>query len=78
MNDLFAALRDPATIRLRCAAITQAVAAGRSSFFQIDRSRLGVPSSSLMTSRFSSSNEYLTLVLARLVGGISAPRVRTA
>jgi len=41
LNDLFAALREPATIRLRCAAITRAVADGRSSFFGIDRSRLG-------------------------------------
>ncbi len=40
MNDLLAALREPATIRLRCAAITQAVADGRSSYFELDRSRL--------------------------------------
>ena len=40
MNDLLAVLREPATIRLRCADITQAVADGRSSFFQLDRSRL--------------------------------------
>lgn len=35
-----ATLRHPATIRLRCNAITQAVADGRSSFFELDRSRL--------------------------------------
>lgn len=35
-----AALRDPATIRLRCAAITAAVAEGRSGWFMLDRSRL--------------------------------------
>jgi hypothetical protein len=35
-----AALREPATIRARCAAITQAVEQGRSGHFKIDRSRL--------------------------------------
>ena len=39
-RDFLATLREPATIRLRCAAITQSVADGRSSFFQLDRSRL--------------------------------------
>lgn len=40
MNDALAVLRDPATIRLRSAAITQAVADGRSGWFRLDRSRL--------------------------------------
>jgi hypothetical protein len=40
LNDLLAALREPATIRLRCATITQAVADGRSGWFVLDRSRL--------------------------------------
>jgi hypothetical protein len=40
LSDLLAALREPATIRLRCAAITQAVADGRSGWFVLDRSRL--------------------------------------
>ncbi len=34
------ALRDPATIRLRCAAITAAVDEGRSPWFRLDRARL--------------------------------------
>jgi hypothetical protein len=38
--ELLTTLRDPATIRLRCAAITRSVAEGRSSHFRIDRSRL--------------------------------------
>ena len=40
MSELLSGLRDPATIRLRCAAITRAVDERRSSFFTIDRSRL--------------------------------------
>ena len=40
MSELLSGLRDPATIRLRCAAITRAVDDRRSSFFTIDRSRL--------------------------------------
>lgn len=39
-HDPLATLRDPATIRLRCAAITQAVADGRSGWFKLDRPRL--------------------------------------
>jgi hypothetical protein len=35
-----AILREPATIRLRCAAVTAAVADGRSPWFRLDRSRL--------------------------------------
>jgi hypothetical protein len=35
-----AVLREPATIRLRCAAVTAAVADGRSAWFRLDRSRL--------------------------------------
>ena len=38
--DVLATLRDPATIRLRCAAITAAVADGRSGWFTLDRSQL--------------------------------------
>lgn len=38
--DPLAALREPATIRLRCAAVTQAVADGRSGWFRLDRSKL--------------------------------------
>jgi len=38
--DSLAALREPATIRLRCAAITQAVTDSRSGWFRLDRSRL--------------------------------------
>lgn len=38
--DPLALLRDPATIRLRCAAITRAVSEGRSSWFWLDRSAL--------------------------------------
>jgi hypothetical protein len=38
--DLLAALRDPATIRLRCAAVTRAVDEGRSGLFTVDRSKL--------------------------------------
>ena len=37
---MLATLRLPATIRLRCGAITEAVAAERSSFFRLDRSHL--------------------------------------
>ena len=40
MSDLLSLLREPATIRLRCAAITRAVDAGLSPFFRIDRTRL--------------------------------------
>ncbi|MFY9514308.1 MAG: DUF1688 family protein, partial [Rubrivivax sp.] len=40
MSELFTALRDPATIRLRCSAITEAVASGRSGWFSLDRGRL--------------------------------------
>jgi hypothetical protein len=40
LSEVLAVLRDPATIRLRSAAITQAVADGRSSRFLLDRSRL--------------------------------------
>lgn len=39
-RDAVSVLRDPATIRRRCAAITQAVSEGRSSNFALDRSRL--------------------------------------
>ncbi|MDE2393823.1 MAG: DUF1688 family protein [Burkholderiales bacterium] len=39
-SDSLAALRDPATIRLRSAAIARAVADGRSGLFRLDRSRL--------------------------------------
>ncbi|WP_300658501.1 DUF1688 family protein, partial [Hydrogenophaga sp.] len=39
-RDAVSVLRDPATIRRRCAAITQAVSEGRSSNFKLDRSRL--------------------------------------
>jgi hypothetical protein len=39
-SDPIAALRDPATIRLRCAAVTRAVAEGRSAWFTLDRTRL--------------------------------------
>lgn len=38
--DLLEKLRQPQTIRVRCAAITQAVTDGRSGWFRIDRSRL--------------------------------------
>jgi hypothetical protein len=41
LNDALAVLRDPVTIRLRCQAVTQAVADERSGWFRIDRSRLG-------------------------------------
>ena len=40
LSEVLAALLDPATIRLRSAAITQAVAEGRSSRLGLDRSRL--------------------------------------
>jgi Protein of unknown function (DUF1688) len=40
LSDLLQGLREPATIRLRCAAITRAVDERRSGFFTIDRSRL--------------------------------------
>ena len=40
MSELLKGLRDPATIRLRCAAITRAVDERRSGYFTIDRSRL--------------------------------------
>jgi hypothetical protein len=39
-RDPLAHLRDPATIRARCAAITRAVEQGRSGWFKLDRSRL--------------------------------------
>jgi Protein of unknown function (DUF1688) len=39
-RDPIGPLRDPATIRARCAAITRAVAENRSSHFKLDRSRL--------------------------------------
>ena len=39
-RDAVSVLRDPATIRRRCAAITQAVSEGRSPNFMLDRSRL--------------------------------------
>ena len=39
-RDLLAVLREPATIRARCAAITAAVSDGRSGWFRVDRSRL--------------------------------------
>jgi Protein of unknown function (DUF1688) len=39
-RDVLAPLRDPATIRLRCAAVTRAVQEDRSSHFTIDRTRL--------------------------------------
>ena len=39
-RDPLAHLRDPATIRARCAAITRAVEEGRSAWFKLDRSRL--------------------------------------
>jgi hypothetical protein len=40
--DLLTSLRDPQTIRLRCAAITQAVSDDLSGWFRVDRSRLPV------------------------------------
>ena len=39
-RDLLSVLRNPRTIRARCAAITQAVVEDRSGWFRIDRSRL--------------------------------------
>ena len=39
-RDLLSVLRNPRTIRARCAAVTQAVAEDRSGWFRIDRSRL--------------------------------------
>jgi Protein of unknown function (DUF1688) len=39
-RDLLATLHHPATIRQRCAALTQALADGRSGHFKLDRSRL--------------------------------------
>ena len=39
-RDPLAALREPATIRARCAAVTRAVEDGRSGHFKLDRSRL--------------------------------------
>ncbi len=39
-RDAISVLRDPATIRRRCAAITRAVGEGRSASFKLDRSRL--------------------------------------
>jgi hypothetical protein len=39
-RDALTVLRDPATIRARCAAITRSVAEGRSPSFKLDRSRL--------------------------------------
>jgi hypothetical protein len=41
-RDPLAALRDPATIRTRCAAVTRAVADGLSGWFTIDRAQLSV------------------------------------
>ena len=41
-RDPLAALRDPATIRMRCAAVTRAVDNGLSGWFTIDRSQLPV------------------------------------
>ena len=55
MNELLKGLRDPATIRLRCAAITRAVDERRSSFFTIDRSKLDAAAARvehLMRARF--------------------------
>jgi hypothetical protein len=40
LNDALAVLRDPVTIRLRCLAVTQAVADERSAWFRLDRSKL--------------------------------------
>jgi Protein of unknown function (DUF1688) len=40
LTDALTVLRDPATIRERCTAITRAVAEGRSANFKLDRSRL--------------------------------------
>lgn len=40
MNDALAVLRDPVTIRLRCQAVTQAVADERSGWFRLDRRQL--------------------------------------
>ena len=39
-RDLLATLREPATIRARCAAVTRSVAEGRSGYFQLDLGRL--------------------------------------
>ena len=39
-RDPLAHLRDPATVRARCAAVTRAVEEGRSGWFKLDRSRL--------------------------------------
>ena len=39
-RDLLATLRQPATIRARCAAVTRSVAEGRSGYFQLDLGRL--------------------------------------
>ena len=39
-RDPLGALREPATIRARCAAVARAVADGRSGYFKLDRSRL--------------------------------------
>ena len=55
LNELLKGLRDPATIRLRCAAITRAVDERRSSFFTIDRSKLDATAARvehLMRARF--------------------------
>jgi len=41
LNDALAVLRDPVTIRLRCLAVTQAVADERSGWFRLDRRQLG-------------------------------------
>jgi Protein of unknown function (DUF1688) len=40
LSDALTVLRDPATIRARCTAITRAVSEGRSANFKLDRSRL--------------------------------------
>ena len=55
LSELLKGLRDPATIRLRCAAITRAVDDRRSSFFTIDRSKLDIAAARvdrLMRARF--------------------------
>jgi hypothetical protein len=39
-SDVLGVLREPATIRARCAAVTRAVDQGRSAWFRLDRSRL--------------------------------------
>lgn len=54
-RDLLALLRDPQTIRLRCAAVTRAVEQGRSGYFKVDRRQLDVAAErveALMRARF--------------------------